>query len=173
MFGYTWDVNDLNEGEGHYRLTFSFDEGTPGIGTTGFNDLTEIVVPIEEEESTEAVQVQAAPSEGGIAIMDSSNNITYMDVLIGEAGQVLSTNHSSKLETFILYPNPTTGIINIKNTTGHLVNVYDILGHKVFTADIDNSSDVKTLNLSALQSGLYFVKISDGRNTSVKKIIIK
>lgn len=176
MFGYTWDVSSLNQQEGHYRLTFSFDEGTPGIGTARFNALTQIVVPVEEEDSSETsetAKVQEAPSDGGIARMDASNNITYMDVLIGEAGQVLSTTHSSQLENFVMYPNPSTGIINIKNTTGNLVNVYDILGQKVFTAKIDDSDKVKTLNLSVLQSGLYFVTISDDRNASVKKIIIK
>ncbi|MDA9774715.1 T9SS type A sorting domain-containing protein [Algibacter sp.] len=173
MFGYTWDVGSKNEGEGHYRLTFSFDEGTEGIGTARFNELTQIIVPIEEESKTN--KTQEAPSDGGIAIMDASNNLTYMDVLIGEAGIILGTKstENSKVVPFKIYPNPTTGIINIKNTTGNLVNVFDVLGHKVFTAKLDGSSDSKTLDLSALQTGLYFVKISDGRNASVKKIIIK
>ena len=175
IFGYTWDVNNLNQGEGHYRLTFSFDEGDEAIGTTKFDEFTKIVVPIEEESTLESKVAEDGPGGGGAPVMNAANNLTYIDVLIGESGQVLSTKHSSQLETetFVMYPNPTTGIINIKNTTGNLVNIYDILGHKVFTARIDSASNVKTINLSTLQSGLYFVKISDGRNASVKKIIIK
>jgi hypothetical protein len=37
MFGYTWNVSDINEGEGHYRLTFSFDEGDEAVGTVKFD----------------------------------------------------------------------------------------------------------------------------------------
>jgi hypothetical protein len=64
-------------------------------------------------------------------------------------------------------------IVNIQNTTGNLVNIYNMLGQEVFRTKLNNSSGTQTLNLSALQSGLYFVKISDGQNTSVKKLIVK
>jgi hypothetical protein len=174
MFGYTWDVNSLNEGEGFYRLTFSFDEGPEGIGTAKFNEATQIVVPIEEETTkvVKTTKTLEAPGGGGIPVMDASNNLTYIDVLIGEPGPTLNTK-SSKIVSFNVYPNPTTGIINIKNTTGNLVNIYDILGHNVFTAKINGSFNVQTLNLSALQPGLYFVKISDGNSSSVKKVILQ
>jgi len=172
MYGYTWDVNQMNQGEGHYRLTFSFDEGAAGIGTAKFDEFTQIIVP--EEETTEEGKVTEAPGDGGIGVMDSSNNLTYMDVLIGQAGEALSTQ-SSKIVTFNMYPNPTTAskIVNIQNTTGNLVNIYNMLGQEVFRTKLNNSSGTQTLNLSALQSGLYFVKISDGQNTSVKKLIVK
>ena len=175
MFGYTWDVDNKNEGEGSYRLTFSFDEGTEGIGTARFDEFTQLVVPIEEDTTEEGKTAEDGPGGGAGGIMDSTNNLTYIDVLIGEPGITLSTKstENSKVVPFNIYPNPTTGIINIKNTTGNLVNVFDVLGHKVFTAKLDGSSNTKTLDLSALQAGLYFVKISDGRNASVKKIILK
>ena len=175
MFGYTWDVGSKNEGEGSYRLTFSFDEGDEALGTAKFDEFTQIVVPIEEDTTEEGKTAEDGPGGGAGGIMDSTNNLTYIDVLIGEPGITLSTKstENSKVVPFNIYPNPTTGIINIKNTTGNLVNVFDVLGHKVFTAKLDASSDTKTLDLSALQSGLYFVKISDGRNASVKKIILK
>ena len=172
MYGYTWDVSAMNQGEGHYRLTFSFDEGTPGIGTAKFDEFTQIIVP--EEETTEEGKVTEAPGNGGIGVMDSSNNLTYMDVLIGQPGAPLSTKNS-EIISFRMYPNPTTSskIVNIQNTTGNQVNIYNILGQEVFRAKINNSNSTQTLNLSALQTGLYFVKISDGQNTSVKKLIVK
>jgi len=30
IYGYTWKVRTLNQGEGYYRLTFSFDKDGPG-----------------------------------------------------------------------------------------------------------------------------------------------
>ena len=171
IYGYTWDVNTMNQGDGHYRLTYSFDEGTEGIGTVSFDESTEIILPIEEEEKV--IETKEAPSDGGIAIMDSSYNITYMDVLIGEPGQTLSAQNS-EFESFKIYPNPVTnGVLTIKSTTGNLVFIYNTLGQKVFSTKIDGSLEVQTLNLSALQPGFYFVKLSDGRNEYVKKMIIK
>ena len=176
MFGYTWDVNSMNQGEGHYRLTFSFDEGTEGIGTLRFNKDTQIIVPEEEEETSvmaKTSDTQEAPGSGGKGIMSSAYNLTYMDVLIGEPGATLAT-HSSKFENFTIYPNPAkNGIVNIKNTTSSLINIYNMLGQKVFASKLNGSLNTQTFNLSELQSGLYFVKISDGSNTTVKKLILK
>lgn len=175
IYGYTWDVSAMNQGEGYYRLTFSFDEATEGLGTVKFDEQTQIIVPEEEtSEVAKTTDTEEAPGGGGIAVMDPSNNLTYMDVLIGEPGPTLSANKSSKIETFVIYPNPSKNkIINIKNTTGSLITIYNMLGQNVFSTKINDSFNVQTLNLSDLQSGLYFVKISNGNNVSVKKLILK
>ena len=165
IYGYTWDVGQLNEDEGHYRLTFSFD-GNIGE-TTAFDDNTEIILPVEEDELREP------PSDGGTAILDIPNNLTYIDILIGEAGDVLSTP-SSEFETFKIYPNPLTSrILHIQSKTGNLVNIYNVFGQNVFSSELDGSANIQTVNLSALQPGLYFVKVSNGKNKSVKKLILK
>jgi len=175
MYGYSWDVSSMNQGEGHYRLTFSFDEGTEGIGTARFNESTKIIVPIEEE-TTKAVKTTKtleAPGGGGIAVMNASNNLTYLDVLIGTAGPTLYT-HKSDISTFKMYPNPITdGMLNIKGAKGNVVNIYNTIGQMVYTTKISDSFNVHTLNLSTLQTGVYFVKISDGTNATVKKLILK
>ena len=73
-----------------------------------------------------------------------------------------------------MYPNPVVdGMLNIKNITGTTVTIYSMFGHLVFTSKLNASQDVQTLDLSALHSGMYFVKVSDGRNTTVKKLILK
>ena len=165
IYGYTWDVDALNEGEGHYRLTFSFD-GTIGE-TTAFDDNTEIILPVEED------LLRDAPGNGGTAILDIPNNLSYIDVLIGEPGDVLSTP-SSEFKNFKIYPNPSTnGILNIQSTTGNLVTIYNAFGQKVFSTEIDGSLNVQTLNLSALQPGLYFVKVRNGKDQSIKKLILR
>ena len=168
IYGYTWNVNNMNEGEGHYRLTFSFDGNIEQ--TTSFDDNTEIILPVEED-TAEGI-IAEAPGSGGTAVLNIPNNLTYIDILIGAAGETLSTA-SSELGTFKIYPNPSTnGILNIKSTTGNLVNVYNALGQQVFSTEIESNINVQTLNLSALQPGLYFVQVSDNINTSVKKLIL-
>ncbi|QVY67210.1 LamG-like jellyroll fold domain-containing protein [Polaribacter sp. Q13] len=68
---------------------------------------------------------------------------------------------------FIIYPNPTNGIINIKSDT-HIktIEIYDLQGKKVKTY-VD-----KKVNISNLNSGIYFLKITTETNLiEIKKII--
>jgi len=77
IYGYTWNVKDLNQGLGYYRLTFSFDNHA-NLNTffneeTGIIGQNVIVIAAEEEESG-----------GGVANVVPESNLTYMDVLIKE-----------------------------------------------------------------------------------------
>ena len=53
------------------------------------------------------------------------------------------------------------------------IEVYDLTGKIVYSKkDFSNSSDLITLDLSAISSGIYFVKIA-AENQSVTKRILK
>ena len=84
IYGYTWNVRELNDGEGYYRLTFSFDADSDYPLNTYFDEATEIVVPIEEEEESEVATKEEGPGNGGVADIDVGNNLTCMDILITE-----------------------------------------------------------------------------------------
>jgi hypothetical protein len=175
MYGFTWDVSSINQGEGHYRLTYCFDEGDGVSGRAIFDATTQILLPIEEEPTTvvNTSKLLEEPSDGGVAILVPEYNLTYMDVLIGQPGETLRTE-SFETETFYMYPNPVVdGMLNIKNINGSTVTIYSMFGHLVFTSKLNASQNVQTLDLSALHSGMYFVKVSDGRNNTVKKLILK
>lgn len=84
--------------------------------------------------------------------------------------QLLSANdfNSSNLN-FSLYPNPTNSIVNINlETELKSVEIYSLQGQKVV------SSQEKNVNVSALSSGVYFVRVEDVDGLSnTKKLIIK
>jgi hypothetical protein len=90
IYGYTWNVGQLNEGAGYYRLTFSFDEltGTSSELNTFFNEDTSILVPEEETEvvmlAEESDDGGSSPGGGGVAKIDFANNLTYIDINILE-----------------------------------------------------------------------------------------
>lgn len=81
IYGYTWKVRNLNEGDGYYRLTFSFDNDGPTALNTFFDANTDILVA-EEEEVVEGEDGSDEHDRGGVAVMDVDNNLTYMDILI-------------------------------------------------------------------------------------------
>ena len=89
IYGYTWNVRNLNEGAGDYRLTFSFDDvcATVPLNTYFVEGTTEIIVPVEEVTEVGDVSVAAEPvSTGGTAVLDFDNNLTYIDISIVEKG---------------------------------------------------------------------------------------
>ena len=74
-------------------------------------------------------------------------------------------------ETFAMYPNPTSGIVNFTTQEVIDVTVIDITGKVVHTAKGLNNGD--SINLSKLQTGVYVAKISGEKSERTEKIIIK
>ncbi len=70
---------------------------------------------------------------------------------------------------FILYPNPTNGLLNIISSTSiSEVTVYNNLGQLLLTSEEKNQVDI-----SALSEGIYFVKIKDENGRIETKKIVK
>lgn len=66
-----------------------------------------------------------------------------------------------------VYPNPTTGMLNIANAEGKSIVVINALGQVV--AHIDNAAENQTIDLSRLCDGTYFVKV-DGNVIKISMI---
>jgi hypothetical protein len=81
----------------------------------------------------------------------------------------LSTPSFNTLD-FRIFPNPTEGLLNIQsNSTIDSIEVSDIRGRKLLTKRF-SKTDVE-IDLSALENGIYFIKIQSGNSTETKKII--
>lgn len=84
---------------------------------------------------------------------------------------------SSSIQTFALYPNPTNGIVNAifdvtnENST---ISVMDISGKTLINQNIVGKGFQNTaIDLSVLSKGIYFVRIANGANISVQKVIVQ
>ena len=90
IFGYTWNVRQLNEGAGDYRITFSLDQqcGAVTLNTFFVDGVTGIMVPAEEEVVVTAAEGDDGGGDtgGAVGVLDFGNNLTYMDVRILERG---------------------------------------------------------------------------------------
>jgi hypothetical protein len=64
-----------------------------------------------------------------------------------------------------LYPNPTTGLVNISEKAS--VNIYTISGVK-----LASYTDVNTFNMSNLSKGTYIVKVKTENTVITKKITL-
>lgn len=84
--------------------------------------------------------------------------------------QIANISKEFVLENFSMYPNPVSTTLTIQlqsNLELNAVTIYDSLGKKV------KESTTKTLNLSKLSKGIYYVKVSSNMGEATKTIIEK
>ena len=81
-----------------------------------------------------------------------------------------------------VYPNPTTGILNVEFVKGNnlwvpdMLQIFDASGKLVETvtmADLEDSPTQTTqINMSGLANGVYFLKaIKEGQMVAIRKIV--
>jgi hypothetical protein len=78
-------------------------------------------------------------------------------------------------QSFVLYPNPTTGTIHINAITASDVNkviaLYNAYGQRVYTATSKENN--VTVNVQNLPAGVYYVAVTQGSRTSIKTFVKK
>lgn len=97
--------------------------------------------------------------------------IKQQDCEIALGRLVLSVDSNEVISELYLYPNPTSGIIKILGNSAsslHNVAVFNNLGQVVLS--VGNASEI---DITALNVGLYFVKLTDSNGNIVVKKILK
>jgi Secretion system C-terminal sorting domain len=90
-------------------------------------------------------------------------------VMGGQTSQtVLGTDEEIQDKSLVVSPNPSSGIINWNDRSLKNVEVLDIYGRSIYKENTDNQS----INLQHLNSGMYLLRLSNERNTFVRKIWI-
>lgn len=104
--------------------------------------------------------------------VDVFTNIAANQIVnILEGDETLSQSSNTQSE-FELYPNPTESIINVKsNSIIKSYELYDLLGNIYLKKD--NYSNLATIDLSDLSTGVYFVKVVDNDRESIHRVIKK
>ncbi len=76
------------------------------------------------------------------------------------------------IDGFEMHPNPTNGLVNIKlnNNYEGIISVIDISGKLISKQSVSHQLQLE-LDVTNLQSGLYFVKLETGDKTIINKLI--
>jgi len=109
-------------------------------------------------------------SLGNFFIAENAHNPTPAEVASGTNCSTLSVD-SLFAKEIIVYPNPTTGILRISDTKNqeYKVTVFNVIGKIVInSATISNQ---KSIDISNLERGVYFMNINLGDKNAVKKIV--
>jgi hypothetical protein len=160
-------------------LTFNFNNGTTYIGT------------INEGAKTISLEVPEGASLSGHSIYtNSTGSVVLFDGTVEKSNTVLhdfssilnfmvvasdntTTNYtvtttlipvnnlSGLVTDFSIFPNPTNGILKIRNSNISNLSIYSVEGTLVKSFRIEKSNIENTIDLTDLKTGLYF--ISDGQ----------
>lgn len=75
---------------------------------------------------------------------------------------------------FTLYPNPTSGMLNITNRQAvemQSISIYNVLGQMVVS--VPNAREINNVDVSGLSAGNYFIRVISDRGSSHSKFIKK
>lgn len=99
-----------------------------------------------------------------------------MDIKIAKCLSINIEDISVSEEDIIVYPNPANTNITILLNENHKGKVefilYDILGKQHIIRPIANNTNEYNINLSDLQSGMYYLQIKTNSKLTTKKIIL-
>ncbi len=120
---------------------------------------------------------------GGTSLVDQlileENSIVYLDVDMSLL-QCISSLENENIENAIsIYPNPATNMTNIGfeafSKGESTIQITNLMGQTVLTKSIQITTgrNEVVLDLSAVNSGIYLVNISNGKNKFTKKLIIE
>ncbi|PJC62190.1 MAG: hypothetical protein CO022_05855, partial [Flavobacteriales bacterium CG_4_9_14_0_2_um_filter_32_27] len=95
-------------------------------------------------------------------------NDTYCDSVYYNSTVGITEQNSTAL---LIYPNPANDFITIENTIMAIdeIVIYDITGKTIKT--ILPKTNTTKVNVSDLSDGVYFIKISNNKQSITKKII--
>lgn len=71
-----------------------------------------------------------------------------------------------------IYPNPSSGIVNISNdnATKNVIEVHNAVGQIVLSKEVSSST---TIDLSENGTGIYLVKVSNNSGSTIERVVIK
>lgn len=105
----------------------------------------------------------------GVAL--SNGVLTTMNVALLPIG--FSTNDISEDNSFSIFPNPATSELKIENAELRIerIEIYNVLGEIIYDMCLASNVQHLTINVSNLNSGLYFVHIKTDKGFHATKFV--
>ncbi len=69
---------------------------------------------------------------------------------------------------FLVYPNPTTGVLRWNFENIQSISIFDVSGREIFYKKTDNQE----LNIENLPDNIYYIHFSDGKKNFMRKIVV-
>lgn len=135
----------------------------------GFRYMSTLNTHVGLGEDTEITSIVIKWPSG---IVDTLENVPVDQTITIVEGETILGIDDNLVSNLILYPNPTSDILNLGNIDGFdnaQFSIINLAGQKLMSGTLnENSVDVTTLS-----AGMYFIRISDDNNTIAQRFIKK
>lgn len=119
------------------------------------------------------VSVRLASANGQINESDLTSFEAYLNGEPVRAEVLTARNSSATMNQQVsVYPNPTTGIINVISGEDADVQIMDLSGSTIVLQTNVNANQKHEINLQSLANGIYMIRISNGNFVSMKKLVV-
>jgi hypothetical protein len=155
-------IDETIGGDGSIDISVS--GGTPNYtfdwtGPNGFTATTENISGLED-------------GSYSVTITDDNNCTTTISNIVVEPTASLNEIDES---IFVVYPNPTNGIVNVVMTNPTLdevaIRVTDVTGRIIYNSDLDGLSF--NIDLSSAADGTYFLHVVSNQKRTTQPIVLK
>ncbi|MDA3868039.1 MAG: T9SS type A sorting domain-containing protein [Salinivirgaceae bacterium] len=176
---------ELSELDADANIMVEFSEVAPVLYNVTFNVVDDNSNVLEGATVTFDGTDYTTDADGQVIITDLANG-TYPvtvtkdgyseytePVIVDGADEVVPvtlTGMEAITVDFNIYPNPTSGNLNIKVQGSYDVTVVNAIGRVIATEQIDGNS---VIDLSNNVSGVYFIRLQSGDKVSTKRIILE
>jgi hypothetical protein len=157
---------------GWFDGPFFGDPQTPFIWTRngGLQDLNAFINNLGYSTSTyQAFSAESISPDGNYIAGYGVNNTTFTYFVFRlSLNSATGIQQISKNENLKVYPNPTSSLLTIENSTKANLTITSVDGKIVFKSEINGT---QVLNLSNFESGIYTISLKTGDDVKYQKII--
>jgi hypothetical protein len=94
------------------------------------------------------------------SVINSLSSVNYRTC---NSGSLMPEDESDRTTSFLLYPNPSDGVINLKyeipsESNAELI-VYSMNGQVIYKVNLVDGSNTETIDITKVESGLYFYTV--------------
>lgn len=189
----SWSFTELEEGNYTAGVQSIYETGASEIATIDFTLKNEYTVTFTVTDGINVIEsaiiningVELITDTAGIATIELPNG-TYIytataanfsfeneQVVVADADMAVDIQLTGMRDIsmdFNIYPNPTTGILNVVAEGYIIIMVSNAIGQVVYTSALNGNG---TIDLSNNASGVYFVRFQSGNNVTTQCIILK
>lgn len=98
-----------------------------------------------------------------------NGEVVPMEVLNRTVGIASNSGNANAVSVF---PNPTSGILNVTSISDATVELFDVTGKNVLLQASVSASKTEQINVSGLVNGVYILKISNNDFVTIKKVVL-
>jgi hypothetical protein len=157
-----------NSFSGILGLTQTFNSSCfPSIGQFKYNTTYRITRGVWSENCPyKQSSITLSYSQRGLVVTNdpTAKDVSYLiNSTNNKTGQINYKKLFTNENTFSVYPNPSSSIINVdymlpENTTGKIA-ITDVLGRIIESIELSETNNISTFDLSSFQNGIYFVNL--------------